>query len=155
MNKLPPLLPYLVVSAGTAAIEFYKKAFGAVEDEEPHFVPGSSKVLNARMSIHGGVFMLCDDFSSTTGGKEMTPLALGGTSVMLHIQLDEGVDEAFERAIAAGATVEMPLMDQFWGDRYGQLTDPFGHRWTMGQKIADPTRDQVDEATKAAFEKTT
>jgi PhnB protein len=144
MDKLPPLLPYIVVSDGIAAIDFYKKAFGAVEDEEPHFVPGTTKVLNARMSIRGGVFMLCDDFMDS--GQ-----ALGRSPVMLHLQVDEGIDAAFEMAVAAGATVKMPLMDQFWGDRYGQVADPFGHTWTMGQKIATLTKEQVDEGAKAAF----
>ena len=143
MEKLPPLLPYLVVSDGNAAIEFYKKALSAVEDEEPHYAPDTTKILNARMSIRGSVFMLCDDF--------MHGEPFGRSPVMLHLSFDEGIDEAFERAVTAGATVKMPLMDQFWGDRYGQIADPFGHVWTMGQKIASPTREQVDEAAKAAF----
>lgn len=144
MDKLPPLFPYIVVSDGVAAIEFYKKALGAVADEEPHYVPGSSKVLNARMSIRGGVFMLSDDLMDP--GQPM-----GRSPVMLHLSLDSGIDEAFAQAVKAGATVKMPLMDQFWGDRYGQIEDPYGHTWAMGQTISSPTREEVDEAAKEAF----
>jgi PhnB protein len=144
MDKLPPLFPYIVVSDGVAAIEFYKKALGAVEDEEPHFAPGTKKILNARMSIRGGVFMLCDDMMDDGG-------PLGRSPVMLHLQLDEDIDAAFEKAVKAGATVKMPLMDQFWGDRYGQIADPFGHTWAMGQKVASPTREEVAQSAEAAF----
>lgn len=151
MNKLPPLLPYLVVSDGNAAIEFYKKAFEAVEDEAAHYAPGTTKVLNSRMSIRGGVFMLSDDFSKEMGMKESTPHALGGSPVMLHLHIDRGVDEAFAKAVAAGATVKMPLADMFWGDRYGQLSDPFGHTWAMGQNIATLTAEQVDKAARESF----
>jgi len=151
MNPLPPLLPYLVVSDGAAAIEFYKSAFGAVLDEEVHLAPGTPKIMNARLSISGGVFMLCDDFSKEFNTKDLTPQALGGSPVMLHLTFTEGVDAAFDKAVAAGATVKMPLADMFWGDRYGQVEDPFGYTWTMGQKIAVLTTEQIDEAAKTGF----
>jgi PhnB protein len=146
MDKLPPLLPYLVVSDGDGAIAFYKKALGAVEDEAPHYAPGTTKILNSRMNIRGAVFMLCDDFTNTS-----TPEALGGSPVVLHLSLDGGIDDAFAHAVAAGATVKMPLADMFWGDRYGQLKDPFGHTWAMGQKIATLTTEEIDEAAKTEF----
>ena len=137
MSALPPLLPYLTVSDGAAAIEFYKKAFGAVE-HELHHAPGSTKIMNACSSINGGVFMLSDDFSVQFGGASSTPEALGGSPVTLHLQVED-VDAAWAKAVAAGAIVTMPLADQFWGDRYGQLKDPFGHKWSMAQKKASLT----------------
>ncbi len=152
MTSLPPLLPYLVVSDGITALEFYKTAFGAVEDEPPHFAPGTQKILNARMSINGGIFMLSDDFGPQMGMPASSPLALGGSPVMLHLNIDADIDSIFNRAVSAGATVKMTLQDQFWGDRYGQLKDPFGHTWTMGQKIASLTADEVSEGAKEAFE---
>ena len=151
MNPLPPLLPYLVVSDGAAAIEFYKSAFGAILDEEVHLAPGTPKIMNARLSINGGVFMLADDFSKEFNMKNVTPQALGGSSVTLHLSFTEGVDAAFEKAVAAGATVKLPLGDMFWGDRYGQVEDPFGYLWSLGQKIATLTTDQIDEAAKTGF----
>jgi PhnB protein len=149
MSVLPPMLPYLTVSDGTAAIAFYKKAFGAVENEI-HLAPGTTKVMNACLSINGGIFMLSDDFSAQFGGTPSTPEALGGSPVTLHLQVED-VDAAWAKAVAAGAVVTMPLADQFWGDRYGQLKDPFGHKWSMAQKKESLTRDQIEEAAKISF----
>lgn len=129
----PPLLPYLTVSNGDAAIEFYQKAFGA-EVHEQHYLPGTTKVMNAKLSIHGGVFMLSDDFSQEMKMKSMTPESLGGSPVMIALTCPE-VDADWERAVAAGATVGMPLADQSWGDRWGSVTDPFGHRWSLSYPI--------------------
>jgi PhnB protein len=149
MSALPPLLPYLTVSDGAAAIEFYKKAFGAVE-REVHLAPGTTKIMNACLSINGGIFMLSDDFSAQFGGTSSTPEALHGSPVTLHLQVDD-VDGDWATAVAAGAIVTMPLADQFWGDRYGQLKDPFGHKWSMAQKKESLTRDQIEEAAKTSF----
>jgi PhnB protein len=151
MSALPPLLPYLTVSDGAAAIAFYKKAFGAVE-HELHLAPGSTKIMNACLSIHGGIFMLSDDFSADFGGASSTPEALNGSPVTLHLQVDD-VDGAWATAVAAGAIVTMPLADQFWGDRYGQLKDPFGHKWSMAQKKESLTREEIEEAAKTSFHK--
>ena len=149
MSQYPPLLPYLTVSDGAGAIAFYKKAFGAVE-QELHLAPGSTKIMNACLNINGGVFMLSDDFSAQFGGTPSTPEALGGSPVMLHLQVED-VDAAWAQAVAAGAIVTMPLADQFWGDRYGQLKDPFGHKWSMAQNKVSLTRDQIEEAAKTSF----
>lgn len=149
MRTLPPLLPYLTVSDGAGAIAFYKQAFGAVE-EEVHLAPGSTKIMNARLSINGGVFMLSDDFSAEFGGKTSTPEALGGSPVVIHLEMAD-VDAAWEVAVAAGATVTMPLADQFWGDRYGQMVDPFGHKWSMAQVKREMTKDEVEKAAETGF----
>jgi PhnB protein len=145
----PPLLPYLTVSDGPGAIEFYKNAFGAVE-REVHLAPGSTKIMNACLSVNGGIFMLSDDFSAEFGGTSSTPEALRGSPVTLHLQVDD-VDAAWAKAVAAGAVVTMPLADQFWGDRYGQLKDPFGHKWSMAQNKVSLTAAEIEEAAKMSF----
>ncbi len=108
--------------------------------------------MNACSSINGGVFMLSDDFSVQFGGASSTPDALGGTPVTLHLQVED-VDAAWAKAVAAGAIVTMPLADQFWGDRYGQLKDPFGHKWSMAQNKVSLTASEIEEAAKTAFKR--
>ena len=144
------LFPYLTVSDGAAAIEFYKKAFGA-EEHSRHHMPGSTKIMNAQLSINGNQFMLADDFAQEMNRKPSTPEALGGTSVMLSL-ISTDVDADWERAVAAGATVTMPLKDQFWGDRWGSIKDPFGHGWSISQPIATLSPDEVAaRAEKVGF----
>ena len=146
----PALIPYLTVSDGAAAIDFYKNAFGA-EEQARHLMPGSTKIMNAQLSIGGCVFMLADDFAQEMNKKPSTPEALGGTSVMLSI-VTTSVDADWERAVAAGANVTMPLKDQFWGDRWGQLMDPFGHSWSLSQPIASVSAEEVQAgAEKVGF----
>src|SRR5277367_1750962 len=149
MATTPPLLPYLTVSDGAGAIAFYNNAFRA-EERELHLAPGTTKIMNACLSINGGIFMLSDDFSAQFGGKPSTPEALGGSPVTLHLQVED-VDAAWAKAVAAGAIVTMPLADQFWGDRYGQLKDPFGHKWSMAQNKVSLTRAEIEEAAKTSF----
>jgi PhnB protein len=148
--EYPPLIPYLVVTDAAAAINFYKDAFGAVELAR-HHAGDSPMISHAHLLINGGSIMLSDDFSQMMGGgKSMTPEALGGSPVTLHLQLAD-VDAFWDRAVAAGATVTMELADQFWGDRYGQVVDPFGHKWSMGQAKTMLSEDQIKEASKAFF----
>lgn len=149
MDERPTFAPYLVVSDGAAAIDFYKQAFGAVELVR-HPAPGTDKLMHAHLVIHGGHLMLCDDFSQTMGGKSETPESLGGSPVTFHIHTDNA-DAVWEKAIAAGAQVTMPIADQFWGDRYGQLRDPFGHKWSIGQTLRNPSQEEIEEGAKAAF----
>jgi PhnB protein len=143
------LTPYIVVSDAPAAIDFYKKAFGAVELAR-HLVPNSNKVMHASLQIGSSNLMLSDDCSSLMGGKSETPEALGGSPVTFHLQV-ENADAAWSKALAAGAQVKMPLADQFWGDRYGQLRDPFGHYWSIGQSISKPSAAEIEQAAKAVF----
>lgn len=149
MSERPTFAPYLVVSNAAEAIEFYKKAFGA-EELVRHAAPGSDKLMHAHLVIHGGHLMLSDDFSQMMGGKSETPEALGGSPVTFHIHTDSA-DAVWEKAVAAGAQVTMPLADQFWGDRYGQLRDPFGHKWSVGQTLRSPSQQELEEGAKAAF----
>jgi len=141
--------PYIVVSDAAAAIDFYKAAFGA-EEETRHLAPNSDKIMHASLKINGGTLMLSDDFSETMGGKSQTPEALGGSPVTFHLHVDNA-DAVWGNALTAGARVVMPLADQFWGDRYGQLKDPFGHRWSIGQPIVKKTNEEIEEAAKTAF----
>lgn len=149
MSDNPTFIPYIVVSNAAAAIDFYKAAFGAVELAR-HAAPNTDKLMHASLNINGGVLMMSDDFSGSMGGKSQTPEALGGSPVTFHLQVTDA-NAVWAKAVAAGAEVTMPLADQFWGDRYGQLKDPFGHKWSIGQSIAKPTKEEVEEAAKAVF----
>ena len=149
MSDRPTFAPYLVVSNGAAAIDFYKSAFGAVELAR-HQAPGTDKLMHAHLVIRGGHLMLCDDFSSMGHGKSETPEALGGSPVTFHIHVDDA-DAAWAQAVGAGAEITMPLADQFWGDRYGQLRDPFGHKWSIGQTKSAPSEAELEEGAKVAF----
>lgn len=137
----PFLVPHLVVDDAAAAIDFYVKAFGATEYIR---IPGpDGKLIHAALDINGTMVMLNDDFPETTGGKSTTPTALGGSPVTLHLQFTDDVDARFQRALDAGATVVAPLEDQFWGDRYGAVRDPFGHQWALAQTVREVDMAEV------------
>jgi PhnB protein len=141
----PSVTPHLVVDNAAAAIDFYVKAFGAVELGR---VPGpEGKLVHAALQINGSTVMLNDDFPEMSGGKSMTPTALGGTPVTIHLTVTD-VDAKFQKAVDAGATVVMPLEDAFWGDRYGVVRDPFGHQWSLGQPVREVSMEELAEAMK-------
>jgi len=141
----PALAPHLIVDNAAAAIDFYVKAFDAVEYGR---VPGpDGKLIHAALNINGFPVMLNDDFPEMTEGKSMTPTALGGTPVTIHLTVTD-VDAKFKQAIDAGATVLAPLEDQFWGDRYGVVRDPFGHHWSLGQPVREVSMEEIEEAMK-------
>jgi PhnB protein len=142
---IPPITPYLVVSNAAEAIEFYKTAFGATQDGDSHLMPGTDKIMHARLVINGGLIMLCDDMATMMGHPASTPDALGGSPITLALQLDD-VQSFWDKAVAGGATVTMPLADMFWGDRYGQVTDPYGHKWSMSQTITVMSDDEMKQA---------
>lgn len=125
--------PYLTIPAGTdgakAAVEFYGRAFDAVEFLR-HPSDDGERLIHSHLGINGASVMLSDDFPEYMNGQVTAP----PSAVTLHLQVDDA-DRWFERAVAAGASVVMPLGDQFWGDRYGQLRDPFGHLWSIGAPI--------------------
>jgi PhnB protein len=139
------LSPHLIVPDGAQAIEFYKKAFGAREQSRL-LTPDGKTVMHAQLTIGNSVIML---------GGEMPPRCLapksrGGTSVFLHIYTEDA-DAAFDRAVKAGCTVNMPMSDTFWGDRYGQVEDPFGHLWSIATHKHDYTQEQVAANAKVFF----
>jgi PhnB protein len=141
----PAVLPHLTVDDAAAAIDFYVKAFDAVEHGR---VPGpDGKLIHASLAINGASIMLNDDFPEMSGGKSMTPKALGGSPVTIHLVVTD-VDKQFQKALDAGATVVMPVEDQFWGDRYGVLKDPFGHQWSMGQPVREVSMAEIEQAMK-------
>ena len=119
------ITPYIVARDASAAIDFYKRAFGA--KERSRSLTPDGLILNAQLEIGDSIVMLMDE-SPAWGSK--SPLSLGGTPVTIHLYVDD-VDAAFDRATKAGAKVTMPLGDQFWGDRYGTVADPFGHVWSI------------------------
>lgn len=139
----PALSPHLVVDDAAAAIDFYVAAFDAVELGR---VPGpDGRLIHAAVQINGFTVMLNDDFPETCGGKAMTPKALGGTPVAIHLTVTD-VDAKFQRAVDAGATVVAALEDQFWGDRFGVVADPFGHHWSMGQPVREVSIEEIQAA---------
>jgi PhnB protein len=127
------IVPHLVVSNGPAAIEFYKKAFGA---EEVMRMPAEDgkRLMHAELQVGSSKLYLCDDFPEYCNGKSRTVATLGGTPVTLH-QSVRDCDAAMKRAADAGATITMPAQDMFWGDRYGQVRDPFGHMWSFSTPL--------------------
>jgi len=142
------ITPHLTVRDANRAIEFYKKAFGA---QVLGVAPGpGGKVLHALLKIGDSMLMLNDEFPEF--GGQLGPSATAGSSVALHIYLDN-VDQAFERAVSAGATVKMPVMDQFWGDRYGVVIDPFGHRWSLATHTRDMSPEEMQQEQEKAFAK--
>jgi PhnB protein len=143
----PAMSPHLVVDNAAAAIDFYVKAFDA---KEVGRVPGpGGKLIHAALQINGFTVMLNDDFPEMCGGKSMTPTSLGGTPVTIHLTVTD-VDAKFQRAVDAGATVVAALDDQFWGDRYGVVADPFGHHWSLGQPVREVSMEEIQAAMSAA-----
>jgi PhnB protein len=139
----PALSPHLVVDDAAAAIDFYVKAFGATElGRVPH---PDGRLVHAALSLNGSTVMLNDDFPDYNEGKSSTPKALGGTPVTIHLQVPD-VETAFQRALDAGAVVVAPLEDQFWGDRYGMVRDPFGHQWSLGQPVREVSPEEIAAA---------
>jgi len=132
------LTPYLCVQGGNAAIEYYKKAFGATEMFRMDG-PGGT-IAHAELRIGDSVIMLSDE---NIEWGALSPKTVGGTPTGLMLYV-ENVDEVFARALEAGGEVVKPLTDQFYGDRSGTLTDPFGHKWTVGTHIEDVSPEEME-----------
>jgi len=137
------ITPHLVVDGGEQALEFYKNAFGA-QIGGVHKTP-DGKVMHAEFKIGDSRLFLADEFLGCT-----SPKTAGGSSVILNLYMD-GIDRLFDQAVSAGATVTMPLANQFWGDRYGQLKDPFGHIWALGQHVEDVAPEEMERRAREAF----
>jgi PhnB protein len=128
----------LTVDDAARAIDFYKQAFGATEISR---LPMGDKIGHAELQIGDTRIMLNDEFPDN---GNLGPKARGGTPVGLIIYTDD-VDSAFKKAIEAGATETMAVEDQFWGDRMGSLTDPFGHKWSIATHTEDVTPEQMEQ----------
>jgi PhnB protein len=137
--------PYLAVEDAAQAIDYYKKAFGAKERVRMD-APGG-KIGHAELEIGDSVVMLSDPFpdASTKAPKE-----LGGTSssIMMYV---EDVDASVKKAVDAGATIRMEVADQFWGDRFGTIEDPFGHVWGIATHVEDVPPEEMAERAKQAM----
>ena len=134
--------PHLVCAGAAKAIDLYKEAFGA---EEELRIPGpDGRLIHASVRIAGEPVMLVDEIPEMCA---LGPNTLQGSPVTIHLYVED-VDAFVKRAVAAGAKITMPVADQFWGDRYGQLEDPFGHHWSIGTHIRDVTPDEMQQAMR-------
>jgi uncharacterized glyoxalase superfamily protein PhnB len=143
------ITPHLTVQDAGQAIEFYGKAFGAKETEK-FMRPDGKGVMHAQIKVGTSIIMLGSEFPPTC----LSPKSRGGTSVTLHLYVEDA-DAAFNRAVKAGCTAKMPVSDQFWGDRYGQVEDPYGHIWAIATHKQDLSKDQIAANAKAFFAKQT
>jgi len=134
--------PYLTVDDAAAAIDFYVRAFGAVEKFR---MPMGDVIGHAEILIGNSHIMLSDEFPDR---DVLGPRSRGGPTASLMIYLPD-VDAAFDRAIAAGGTVLMPVADQFYGDRSGTLADPFGHKWTLSTHVEDVSEEEMQRRLNA------
>jgi PhnB protein len=135
--------PHLVCAGAAAAIDFYRKAFNAVETAR---LPGpNGKLMHGAVRIGDSTVMLVDEMPEH---GSFGPKSLKGSPVTIHLYVPNA-DEFVAQAVAAGAKVTMPVTEMFWGDRYGQLEDPFGHRWSVATHIKDVTPAEMGEAMKA------
>ena len=140
-----PITAHIVVQGADRAAAFYRDAFGAEElDRIP--VPGG-RLMSVRLRIGGGLLHLADEFPEM---GVLAPPSIGGTPVVLALEVADA-EAVFGQAIAAGAEVRQPLRDMFWGERHGQLEDPFGHRWNVSQHLRDVPHDEVVAAAAIAF----
>ena len=136
--------PYIIVDDGAAAIDFYKAAFGAVEVMR---LPMGDRIGHAEVKIGDSHVMLASEFPDMNA---LGPKSRGGTTVSLLIYVPD-VDAAFDRAIAAGGVAARPVADQFYGDRAGTLTDPFGHQWTIATHVEDVSVEECQRRMEAMF----
>ena len=143
----PRLSPHLVCDGAAAAIDFYKKAFDA---EEVMRLPGpNGTLMHGSVMINGAMVLLVDEMPEY---NVLGPTKLGGSPVTIHLVVSD-VDASVAKAVEAGAIVTMPVADQFWGDRYGVIKDPFGHNWSIAtpKPNAPRTEAELQEAAKGVF----
>jgi len=137
--------PNLTFKDTKKALEFYEKALGATV-LEVFPMPDGNGTMHATMKIGNSILMMGDEMPNCPSAE-----SLGGTSISLFVYVPD-VDAAFKQAIATGAIETMPVMDMFWGDRCGNLTDPFGYTWMIGTHVRDMTPEEIQEGAKAFFE---
>ncbi len=146
IQAIPPgmhtVTPHLVCAGAAEAIAFYTQAFGA---EELWRVPGPrGKLMHARIRIGDSPVMLVDEFPDW---GQLGPKSLKGSAVTIHLYVQD-VDAVVKAAVAAGATITMPLEDTFWGDRYAKLEDPFGHQWSVATHIRDVSPEEIRQSAE-------
>jgi PhnB protein len=138
MMAIKEVFAYLSVNDAAKAIEFYQKAFGATEKYRL-VEPGSGRVGHAELDFGGHIMMLADEYPEL---NFRGPDKLGGTPVIIHLHVDD-CDQVIERAIAAGAKLDRPPKDEFYGERSGTVIDPFGHRWSIGHHLEDVPPEEM------------
>jgi uncharacterized glyoxalase superfamily protein PhnB len=138
--------PHLVVRGAVEAIDYYKRAFGAVERFRMAGPDGKS-IMHAELVIGDSIIFLCDEMPDMDC---RSPAALQGTPVSIHLYVDDA-DAVFSRAVSAGGRVTMPLQDMFWGDRFGEIEDPYGHRWSIASHVEDVPPEEIERRGAEAF----
>ena len=124
------ITPHLTVNDAAAAIEFYKEAFGAIENSRS-YAPNGTTIVHSELKIGNSLILLSDEFPEF---GILSPTSIGGSSITLHLYVED-VNVVWEQAVASGAVELMPLQDAFWGDRFGKVIDPFGHYWSLASRI--------------------
>src|SRR3954454_5163493 len=140
-----PITPHIVAQGAERAVAFYVKAFGAEEIDRIPTPDG--RLMSVRLRIGDGILHVADEFPEM---GVLAPPSIGGTPVVLALDVADA-EAVFAQAIAAGADVRQPLKDMFWGDRHGQVDDPFGHRWNIAQHLRDVPHDEVVAEAARAF----
>ncbi|MBZ5566450.1 MAG: VOC family protein [Acidobacteriia bacterium] len=140
------ITPHIIVNGAAKAVEFYKRVFGA-EQIGPVSTMPDGKVMHAHLKIGDSHLMMADEFPQ---GSCRSPQSLGGSPVVLTLYVTD-VDATWKKATEAGAKVVFPLSNQFWGDRYGQVADPFGHVWALATHIEDLTPAEIEQRAKSMF----
>jgi len=140
-------VPHLIVNDGIAALKFYQEVLGAQQGHTMMAQDGK-RVAHGEIILDGRKLFVSDEFTAAEGGSCSTPTTLGGSCVRITLMTDDA-DRIVERALERGAKLIMPVQDMFWGARYGQIVDPFGHQWGINQQI----RQQSEAETVAEAEK--
>lgn len=148
-QPIPPglrtLTPHLIIKDAARAIDFYKKAFGAEEMMRMPMPDG--RIMHACLKFGDSTLFLCDEFPEHDCG--VSPMTLKSAHATMHLFVED-VDQAYQRALDAGAKATMPPQDMFWGDRYGTLMDPFGQPWSLATHKEDLTTDEIKKRMESA-----
>jgi PhnB protein len=145
------IIPEIFVHDGPGALDFYTRAFDAVEVSRM-MTPDGRKLVHAELTLLGHRLFVCDEFTAAEGGTCRCPRTLGGTGVRIVLDVDDA-DRTVARAVAAGARVLMAVQDMFWGARYGKLVDPYGHEWGINQQVTQLTPAEEADRARLFFSK--
>ena len=154
VSPIPPgfhsVTAHMIIKNAGEAMDFYAKAFGA-EEISRFEMPGLGLLAHGLLKLGDSFIMVADEFPPDFGCPDaLSPTTVSGTTVSLHIYTDD-VDAMYQRALAAGCETVFEPMDAFWGDRYGQVRDPYGHHWALATHIKDMTGAEIAEAAAAEF----
>ena len=150
MSREDQFIPHLIVNDGMAALKFYEEVFGA-EAGHNMMAQDGKRLMHGEIELDGHKLFISDEFTAEEGGVVKMPQTLGGSTVRITLMTDDA-DGVVERATARGAKVIMPVQDMFWGARYGQIEDPFGHLWGINQQLKEMTEAEENAAAKEFFE---